>query len=434
MLGPTIISRILSATFAGSVEINRLDVSPKLEITASFVKFDIPANEGSMPLRGIVRGIDLSWRRADAFTLTATLGPSHIEGLGALEAATIRFTPKGLFDWHTAELFAMLSSLTIGHAMFGEVNMTAGLSDSLGRLKTARITAQDLKIERADLSAEEFILSFSDLDLRNPIEQQDIPFNLDISGSLKVAAGLAQGVSASGKLRSPSVVFDISFEKAKFDGFEFAVDGFSASSTYDLLSHQFGPASRISAARLSAESARVNIVDYLGEIHLVENKILTTGTMNVESLEIKSGATFLAKISDARLQYEGSIREAASKEYPFTVKTKLQVTDDLKIVSSLDASLVVSDLESCISKNCAIVNGSIRYLVELPNAKLTGESYCKEEFCLFDKMRHSVTIDNTDVFFAELAEESVLSPLALPLAYYAVRGSSPLGFGHRLDF
>jgi hypothetical protein len=45
-----------------------------------------------------------------------------------------------------------------------------------------------------------------------------------------------------------------------------------------------------------------------------------------------------------------------------------------------------------------------------------------------------VTTDNTSVFFAELAEERVLSPLIIPLAYYALRGYSPIGFGHRLDF
>ena len=161
VLGPALITRALNVIFAGSFEINRLDVSPKLEITASFVKFDMPAYEGSIPLRGIVRGVDLSWRMADAFTLTATLGPSHVEGAGALEAATIKFTPRGLLDWNSAELVAKFSSLTVDNATSGEVNITAGLSDNLGSLKTARITAQDVKIERAYLSAEEFILSFS---------------------------------------------------------------------------------------------------------------------------------------------------------------------------------------------------------------------------------------------------------------------------------
>ena len=94
VLGPTLISRALNATFEGSVEINRLDVSPKLKITASFIKFDIPRNKVSIPVEGFVRGIDLSWQIADGFTLTATLGPSRIEGVGALEAATIKFTPE----------------------------------------------------------------------------------------------------------------------------------------------------------------------------------------------------------------------------------------------------------------------------------------------------------------------------------------------------
>jgi hypothetical protein len=339
-----------------------------------------------------------------------------------------------LFDWSSAELVATLSTLTVGHAVTDQVNITAKLSDNLGSLKIASVTAQDVKIERADLSTEEIILSLSDLDLRSPIDKQKIPFNLDVSGSLTGPAGYLHGVNLRGKLRSSSVGLDISIEKAKLDDFGVAVDGFSASSKYDLSEKQFGPKSTISAARITADSAGVDIVDYSGEVYFDENKVLTIGTMNIESLVLKSGATFLANISDAALQYEGSIQKKADSEYPLTVDAKLHVTDDLQILSSLDASLIASDLATCIAKNCAIVKSLLRYIVELPGAKLTGESYCEAGFCLPDQMRHSVTTDNTAVFFAELAEERVLSPLIIPLAYYAMRGSSPVGFGHQLDF
>ena len=434
VLGPALISRALNAAFAGSVEFNRLDVTPKLEVTASLVKFDIPRDESSIPIEGFARGLDLSWQIADGFKLSATLGPSRIEGVGALKAATIKLTPRGLFDWNSAKLVATLSTLTVDHAIADQVNITAELSDNLGSLKIAHVTAHDIKIESADLSAEEFILSFSDLDLRSPIYKQDIPFNLDVSGSLTGATGDVHGVNLSGELRGSSVVFDLSVESAKFDDFEFVVDGFSASSAYDLSNKQLGPALRISAARITAESAGVNIVDYSGEINLVNNKILTTGTMNIESLVLKSGSRSLANVSDAALQYEGSILKKADKKHPLTVDAKLQITDDLAIVSTFNASLLSSNLTSCFAENCAIVNSVTRYLVELPSATLTGESYCKAGFCLPDQMRHSVTIDNTDVFFAELAEERVVSPLLIPLAYYAVRGSSPIGLGHRFDF
>ena len=112
ILGPAIINRVVSATFANSIEISRLNVSPKLEITAAFIKFDIPINKDSAPLQGIVRGVDLSWKLADGFALIATLGPSRIEGIGALEATTIRLTPAGLFSWRSANLVGSVSSLS----------------------------------------------------------------------------------------------------------------------------------------------------------------------------------------------------------------------------------------------------------------------------------------------------------------------------------
>ena len=144
VLGPALISRALNATFAGSVEINRLSVSPKLKITASFMKFGIPINKGLIPVEGFVRGIDLSWQIADGFRLSAKLGPSRIEGIGALKAATIKLTPRGLFDWSSAELVATLSTLRVGHAITDQVNITAKLSDNLGSLKIASVTAQEV--------------------------------------------------------------------------------------------------------------------------------------------------------------------------------------------------------------------------------------------------------------------------------------------------
>lgn len=437
VLGPKLINRAVNAMFVNPIEISRLDVSPKLEITAAFIKFDIPMNKGSAPLQGIVRGVDLSWKLADGFALIATVGPSRIEGIGALEAATIRLTPAGLFSWHSANLAGLVSSLSVPHFTAGQVNITANLSDNIGSIKTARIIGQDVKNKRADLSAKKLVLEFSDFNLRSPIAQQEIPFSLNISDSLIGAAAYGQGVQLSGALRSPSVVFETLANKVVFDDFGVSFDGISAFSTYDLSSNQFGPTSRISAAVIKAERVGVNVTDYSAAFHVSENKILQTGKMNLESLSLKTGATFFGKISDAAFEYEVSIPKTADmtfKEYPLNVDAKLKISDDLQIVSSLNSSLMARDLTKCLTMNCALGESLIHYSVELPSAKLTGESHCDAGFCTIDQMRHSVTTDNTDVFFAELAKERVFSPIILPMAYYAVRGSSPIGLGHRLDF
>ena len=93
---------------------------------------------------------------------------------------------------------------------------------------------------------------------------------------MTVAAGHAQGVQLSGALRSPFVVFETSVNKLVFDDFDVALDGISASSTYDLSSNQFGPKAYISAARFTAERIGANVNDYSAEIHVSANKILQT--------------------------------------------------------------------------------------------------------------------------------------------------------------
>ena len=80
------------------------------------------------------------------------------------------------------------------------------------------MTAQGVKNERADISAEKFILSFSDLDLTqsNRTASNSLQFRYFRQSDRRCWA-CTHGVDLSGELRSPSVAFDISVEKAKFD-------------------------------------------------------------------------------------------------------------------------------------------------------------------------------------------------------------------------
>ena len=121
-------------------------------------------------------------------------------------------------------------------------------------------------------------------------------------------------------------------------------------------------------------------------------------------------------------------------EYPINLSAMLEVTDNLGISAEVNLRLLTSDLKTCIFENCPIIKSAAHYIVRVPNAKLSGRSYCEDEFCSINRMVHSVSTDNTEVFFRRLAEEKVVSPLVLPVAYYAMTRSEPSGSGHRLDF
>ena len=55
-LGPTAISRAVSAYFGDAVKVQRLSVSPALEVSAAAVKFDFLGQGGAPAFRGISRG------------------------------------------------------------------------------------------------------------------------------------------------------------------------------------------------------------------------------------------------------------------------------------------------------------------------------------------------------------------------------------------
>ncbi len=432
--GPTLIAFAINKTFKNSIEVGRLEVSPKLEVNASFLKFDIAEKQGIAPMRGVVRAVNLSWQTENGFALVATLGPSRVEDFVAKKEVSFKLTPRGLLDWSTVELDGILSSVEYGEVTASQVKFSAKLIHNKGILKNASLNSDVIDFKSANLSTEKLTLSLAEVDLSTPFDRQDIPFKLDILGSLTSTLGRADGVNINGEILGNALKFDVSADRVQADKFEVTADGILMSSTYNLASKKFGPTLDIVVSRVEVENPQMKILNYQGIIKPNNYNILNSANMNIKTIVLENETTMLAKISDAVLQYDMSMPAISKKEYPIRLSAQLKITDDLEISSEVYFGLLDSDLIECIFKNCSVAKSAVRYVVEVPDAKLSGESRCEQGLCSIDQMAHSVITDNTDVFFRRLAEEKVLSPLVLPLAYYAMIGAEENGSGHRLDF
>ena len=434
IFGPSLISFAIKRAFKDSIEVGRLEVSPKLEVTASFLKFDIAGIEGSGPIRGLVRGADFSWQIDNGFALVATFGPSRVEGFGGVQEIWLKFAPRGLFDWNSAELDGILSSVEYGQVTASQVKFSAELADNTRILKSASVYANTVNFNSATLSTDQLTLSIADVDLRTRFDRQAIPFGLKMPGSLTGAEGRVDGLVISGEVLGHGLSFDMLADRLHIDKSQITAEEISMSSTYNFASKQFGPEVKIEASQLLAETPEIKVLDYEGSIKFNNNNILHSGSMNIDTLLVENDVTYIAKISDATLQYDMSMPAISKIEYPINLSAMLEVTDNLGISAEVNLRLLTSDLKTCIFENCPIIKSAAHYIVRVPNAKLSGRSYCEDEFCSINQMVHSVSTDNTEVFFRRLAEEKVVSPLVLPVAYYAMTRSEPSGSGHRLDF
>jgi hypothetical protein len=99
IFGPTVISRAVAAYFGDAVKVQRLDVSPALEVSAAAVEFDFPPRGGAPAVRGVSRGVTLDWSFDEVIKLDLGLGPTRVEGLGFVATAGLSVTPNSNFDW-----------------------------------------------------------------------------------------------------------------------------------------------------------------------------------------------------------------------------------------------------------------------------------------------------------------------------------------------
>ena len=429
VFGPAIITRAVSTAIGGTVEIRRLNVSPKLQVTASVIEFELDTPH-NIPLRGMVRGFDLGWQFKDEFAIVAKVGPTRVEDIGSVKSAQFKFVPTSLFDWSSAETAGTLSTVNHEQIDIETVTIEAILGDTFNSLKAVDLTLDNASVDILAMRAEKLKIETRDVELDTSILTQEIPFKLSNLGPLGSDFWSIEGLAVDGNFQDGLLEFDAAAKRAEFMSGDVSIDELSMSSKYNLVTKKFGPQAQVAAKQITAQSPEMRITEYTGDVTLNDTSLMQTGRMTVETLALKSGATFLAEIADAGLKYEVSLPTNVDREFSVSAGAKLQISPDLLVSSVLDMTISQLNLPDC----CTLRDSSVRYLIEVPGAKLTGASSCDDGFCEIDKMRHSLKTDDTDIFFEKLAEEKVLSPLVLPLAYYAMREGIPNGSGHSLNF
>ena len=429
VFGPAIITRAISATLGGSVEIRRLDVSPKLQVTASVIEFELDTPQNT-PVRGVARGLDLSWEFKDKFAIIAKVGPIRVEDIGSVKSTDIKLTPASFFDWSFAEIEGALSAVNYELIDIEAVTLEAVFRDTFNVLKTADVTLNNVIVDMMDMRAEALAFEIGEVEISTAILDQVIPFALSGLHPIENDFWSVDGFAAKGKIQDGVLEFDAAADRVEFMSGDVLIDEISMSSKYDPVTKRFGPQAQLAATRITAQNPEARITGYTGEIRVNDRSVMQTGRMTVESLALNLGATFLAGIVDAGLQYEVSLLTDMDREFSVSAGAKLQISPDLLVSSVLDTTISPLNLPDC----CTLRDSSVQYLIEVPGAKLSGASSCDDGLCQIDRMRHSLKTDDTDTFFQKLAEEKVLSPLVLPLAYYAMREGISNGSGHSLNF
>lgn len=436
--GPSIIIAAASHFSHGKINLTRVDVSPKLTISAAVINFDLPQAAERKDLPGVLRALSIDWEIKNGFKLFGSIGPSKLDEYGSLTSANFTLKPTSIFDWR--EVNGQLEFEQIAGTDFelkkGKfngvfLNTFKGLKDAKFFIPKISGTIKNIPFEASALSV---WLDEYDLTLP-PIHQKS-----QIKYVLKKILGPRNtfGISfldGDVKLSDGGAVFTILATNAHLFGNQVAAKSIALTSNQSLISYSPEGELKFNISEITLKDPAVSLQNYSGLLEVTPSKISHSGRVLISSIELKNDQYLIGNIKTGILDVSLTSRVFPSKlgvegqgvltlngDGGFSVKVKI-------------GSLITdSGLLNCFGQKCGLETFEADYHVAAPGSSLTGNFKCEGDSCFKRPSQFMLQTKNTNKFFQELSDAGILSPLALPMAYFAISNGEVVGNGHMLNF
>ena len=433
-LGPTLIHRSVAIYLGDAVKIQRLNVSPALEVSAAAIEFDFPARDGAPAVRGVSRGVTFDWSFNEVIKFDLGIGPTRVEGLGFVASADLSLKPNSNFDWARVRLEGNFEGASVGpHA--AELGRLSADLDALNQVASVlKIEAEHLTTEVGGLAAlvPAAVATVSEIKLGAPIVAQASDLEFQFSGGANYAGANLE--SAAGRGRLAGGVIDLEVTGSNFAGAAagIRIENFHVSADFDVVDQLLGRTIDFELENISAELFDGSIENYAGKIMHGDGNFSHAGSGRIGSLVLRSGENYIGEVSGAefKLELTATVDEAS--------ETKIRGVAEIGLAKDFDLAVAVNAAAAapaeCLGEGCSVSDVVIEYVASVPGGKLVGSSSCQKSTCLLDHFSHTLQTDDTDKFFKGVGAARVFSPLAVPLAYAAMQRGVPSGRGHQLEF
>lgn len=442
-LGPTIIVAALDRFAPGRVEIERLEVSPRLDVSASMVAFTVPDGRGA-DVDGFLRGVRLSWALDKGFAVTLDVGPSQVQGVGAVSALTTILRPTSVTNWKDASITASVEDLRIEYPSW---QMKSEKGSASARLSPSQSSLSDLmlRLNQSDFAlplgsgrAETASLQVDRYDLKRAPLTQNLTYELELAQGASFNGSEVSLLSAAGTLDGELLTFDgratgVSVLPYKVDANEARLSG-----SYALNRGAFGPELRLQAEAISVPQADAKFASVSGTVQIPEGANETAsfnGRARLERAGISAGTFFIGELEGGEIDLFG---ETAPRENGLTqgVSVRLGYSTPRKIKATLssDLDLQTPSLLECVERDCEASRVSANYAISVDGESIKGLSACSGPICGAAQFEHRISTEDTNAFFQNLMGVSGLNPLLIQILYAEIRRGVASGSGHILEF
>ena len=436
--GPTIIHIFLQKNFGENVTVSGLDVSADLEIYASRIQVENMALGEIGQLSGYARAINLNWGGVFALApyVEFSLGPSNLKDLGSFDNGHLRLTFKNnsllkadlSLNSIDAPNVARVSSLAVNAlydlndekfydiefdgengVYFTQPTSTVqnfqgsiaeiGFGDnlSLNNLVTSKLVFEKFVYGKETVSLDEISIEFLE-------GEGSALIDLSVEGAQFGENLYLEVIKAGGKSEIDLSKGDLTLVIEKI--------GFTADQTYSVVGN-------ITAAR--------------GNLYWKDMRdfgIALNG--NFGDFEINSGKQFIANLENSDFAVDGAFL------YDKGIKSELSITSSSNPILSFTGNTFTNfkgdAVLGCVIDDCVFGDSQITYQLVTPMAKLMGNSLCPQSNCESKSSVHSISTDNTNIFFKDLIASKMFSPLIAAAIFSQIKSSNKIGDGHQLNF
>lgn len=437
ILGPkTLIWAIEKYTF-GSVTVDRVDISPRLEVNIPLVEMSGLDTRNAGAVSGLLRGVSIDWSYKDGFEIIASVGSAQIYSHGVFAGAILKATPRSLTDLSEIGLTLTFESALTDALEFANGKVTAGLLSKSMQLKDIAIDMAQLgvKLPEESLALQGINAEISQLDLGQSIVKQQFEFRMSLPSGIASRELRASVLSIDGTLLNGTAAFTLTGDDLNVPGRGASIEKVTLSSVYDITEWSIGQNWDVEAQEIVFESPSIEVSSYNGTTEINADRVSHIGAGKLKKLILKTRDTFIGELADGAFDLKLTSSHAVEPGFSkVDFNASLTVQEDVQTTLDISAAVAAGNISDCISKSCDIANVDANYRVSILGETLEGVSVCASEPCRSDNYQHRIETKDTDAFFSKIAQFGIFNPLIAPLLYMELRRGTPTGRGHVREF
>ena len=436
--GPALIVNATSYFSEGRVNLTRVEVSPKLKISAAVVDFVLPELIDEIELGGVSRALTIDWKIGKEFQLIGNIGPSTLTKNVYLSSANFTLRPNSMLDWSEVNFQIEFEQLVGADFELIRGNFTGKVIETFRVLKDVELAILNVRGKAMGFLFESTAMTatLDHYNIKQPLRLQNSELtykfdNLSFPGST-FESSLFEG---DVKISDEVMVASASITDAQIKSHNLSAKSLRLLTTHSLPYVASKGLWEFTISEIEREDPLMKISSYIGRFAPSPSGVSHSGKAIISRLDLQTDKVFIGQVENGLLDVKLKSRVSPSRtDVLGQAVLTLDEVDDFRVSASIKSAMPKIELMNCFDQDCRLTDLEVDYQILASGSSLNGSLRCEGADCYNRPAHHEVQTDNTNRFFQALSEFGILSPLALPIAFMAISSGEAVGYGHKLKF